>query len=154
MTTPEKEPTNRKAEAIRLLSEFLGGFAGGLFGGMPTAGLYTAIADLKRSRESIDDKIQRASQSLQEASQLVLELEQSLEERTEKLTYLRDEVEKYSQLAEIEENKAAAIIHQLEFTLNKGKTRERWVSLIINLVAGVIIFIIGIVLGPVITKLL
>lgn len=81
------------------------------------------------------------------------ELEQSLEERSEKMNFLRQEVERYSQLAEVEEEKAHAILQQLELTMNKGKNQERWVSLIINLVAGIIIFVLGILLSPSVSKL-
>jgi ABC-type multidrug transport system fused ATPase/permease subunit len=119
---------------------------------LPGPEIVNLIVDLKRSRTTIDEKIEKATQSLQEASLLIEDLEQSLTERAGKLNVLREEVEKYSQLAEVEENKANAIIQQLEVALNKGRNRERWVSLVINLIAGIIIFILGIFLGPSISK--
>jgi len=119
---------------------------------LPGPELYDLIYDLKRSRNSIDEKIEKASQSLHETSELIEEIEQSLNERVEKLNSLREEVERYSQLAEVEEDKAQAIVKQLELTLNKGRNRERWVSLIINLIAGIIIFALGIFFGPTINK--
>src|SRR5215813_14870964 len=102
------------------------------------------IEELQRSRVSIDRKIELAAQSLQETSRLIAELDESLKERAEKLEQLRTEIERFSKLAEVEEGKARAVIQQLEISLNRGKNRERWVSLVINLIAGIIIFILGI----------
>jgi len=117
---------------------------------VPGPEIYDIIEDLKRSRTSIDEKIQKAQESLQETSRLINELEENLKERTEKLTFLRQEYERYSKLAEVEEDKANALIQQLELSIGKGKTRERWVSLVINVIAGIIVFVLGILLGPMI----
>ena len=117
---------------------------------LPGPVLYDIIEDLKQSRTSIDEKIQKASNSLQETSKLINELEESLNERTEKLIYLRQESERYSKLAEMEEDKASALIQQLEISLGKTRNRERWVSLLINLIAGMIVFTLGILLSPII----
>ena len=117
---------------------------------IPGPELYDIIEDLKKSRTSIDEKIQKAYNSLQTTSKLINELEESLKERTEKLIYLRQEYERYSKLAEMEEDKARALIQQLELSLGKTRNHERWVSLFINLIAGIIVFILGILLSPII----
>lgn len=116
--------------------------------------IYSIIEDLSRSRESIDEKVNKAYESLKETSILVRDLEDDLKERTERLSLLRDEYVRYSELAEIEEGKADVIIRQLELVADKGKNKERLISLLISLVSGVIIFILGIWLGPIVTKLL
>jgi hypothetical protein len=116
--------------------------------GVPGPEIYRLVVDLKGSRTSIDQKIEEAARSLQEASRLINDLEGTLAERAEKLNKLRTEVEKYSQLAEIEESKAKAIVQQFEAALARGRGTERWVSLAINLVAGLIIFALGVLLGP------
>ena len=117
---------------------------------IPAPELYELIKDLKRSRTSIDEKIQKAFDSLQETTGLIGELEKSLKEKTEKLTSLRQEYERYSKLAAVEEDKARALIQQLELSLGTGRKRERGVSLVINLIVGIIIFILGIWLSPII----
>ena len=117
---------------------------------IPAPELYDLIEDLKRSRTSIDEKIRKAYDSLQETSGLIGELEGSLKEKTEKLAFLRQEYGRYSKLAEVEEDKARALIQQLELSLGKGRKRERWISLVINLITGIIIFILGILLSPII----
>lgn len=118
---------------------------------LPAPELMDIIEDLKRSRTSIDAKIQKAYSSLQETSQLIGELEQDLKGRTQKVNLLRQEYERYSQLADLEEGKAKAIIDQLELSIGKGRNRERWVNLLISLVSGIIVFILGIYFGPQIT---
>jgi hypothetical protein len=115
---------------------------------LPGPDIYDLFVDLRRSRKSVDEKIQQALESLQDASRLVDELEDSLAERTRKLNTLRQEVDRYSKLAEIEEDKAKAIVQQLELSVNKGKNVERWVSVAINIIAGLLLFILGLVLSP------
>jgi ABC-type multidrug transport system fused ATPase/permease subunit len=117
---------------------------------IPVPELYDLIEDLKRSQTSIDEKIRKAYDSLQETSGLIGELEGSLKEKTEKLTFLHQEYERYSKLAEVEEDNARALIQQIELSLGKGRKRERWISLVINLITGIIIFILGILLSPII----
>lgn len=111
---------------------------------------YDIIKDLKRSRTSSDEKIEKAYNSLQETSKLIGELEESLNERTEKLNFLRKEYKRYSKLAEVEEDKAKALIQQLELSLGKTRNRGYWMSLLISFIAGIIVFIFGILLSPII----
>jgi septal ring factor EnvC (AmiA/AmiB activator) len=118
---------------------------------IPGPDLYDLVVDLRKSRTTIDEKIDKAVDALKDASRLVSELEESLEERTAKLNTLRQEVERYSKLAEAEEGKAKAIIQQLELSINKGKGIERLVSLALNLLAGLIIFVLGLLLSPLIS---
>jgi predicted nuclease with TOPRIM domain len=115
---------------------------------LPGPDIYDLFVDLRRSRKSIDEKINQALESLRDASRLVDELEESLAERTTKLNTLRQEVDRYSKLAEIEEDKAKAIVQQLELSINKGKNVERWVSFAINTIAGLLLFILGLILSP------
>ncbi len=121
---------------------------------VPGPELFDLVKDLRRSRTSIDEKISNASRSLQEAATLVDDLERDLINRRDKLAQLREEVDRYSKLAEVEESKAAAIMKQLEVTLSRDRGRERWISLGINIIAGLILFLLGVVLGPKVTGLL
>jgi polyribonucleotide nucleotidyltransferase len=76
--------------------------------------LSVIIKDLKKARSSMDEKIFIAHTSLQETSELIKELEKNLKERTEKLDKLKVDFEKYSKLAELEEEKVKPLIKQLE----------------------------------------
>lgn len=114
----------------------------------PGREIYLLVDDLQRSRTSLEEKIDKASDSLHETSRLIGELEGSLKERADKLSTLKNEIERYSALAEIEEPKARALLAQLDITLNKGKNRERVISFAINILAGFILFVLGVLLSP------
>jgi len=110
------------------------------------------LEDLTENEESFGRKIDRAYESLQDTSRLVDRLETKLKTKIENVTKLKEEYERYSVLAEIEESKARALLSQLDISLNKGKGSERVIAFIINLVAGTIIFAIGIWAGPYVTS--
>ena len=119
---------------------------------IPAPELYDLVEAINRSNRDIDTKIETAYKSLKETSDLIASLETELVTRTEKVTKLKDEYEKYSELAKIEEKEAKALVRQLEETFSHGKKREFVVSAIINLACGFAIFLIGIWLGPMITS--
>ena len=112
------------------------------------------LEDLTENEESFGRKIDQAYESLQDTSHLVKRLEIELNTKIGNVTKLKEEYERYSALAKIEEDKARALLSQLDVSLNKGKASERVIAFIVNLVAGAIIFVIGVWLGPYITKLL
>jgi hypothetical protein len=112
------------------------------------------LEDLTENEESFGRKIDQAYESLQSTSHLIERLETELNTKIANVTKLKEEYERYLELAEIEESKARALLTQLDVSLNKGKASERVIAFIINLVAGAIIFVLGIWLGPYITGLL
>lgn len=79
---------------------------------------------------------------------MVSELEDGLKDRVTKVEKLKEEYDRYSALAEVEENKAKALVTQLELTIGKGKPRERIISLLLNIAAGILVFILGVFAGP------
>lgn len=123
-----------------------------MFPFFPGPELYDLVKDLSKSRTDLDQKISRAQASLTETSNLIVELESGLNERMNKLQRLKQEYEKYSQLAEVEEGKAKAIIQQIETAIGRNLGRERIIALGINLLAGLIVFVLGVALGPSLTK--
>ena len=118
---------------------------------VPGPELYDLLTGLQRSRTAVGAKVDRAVKSLTEASELVAELQGELTERVEKVAKLQAEYEKYEQLAKVEEGKARALIAQIEETVGRGQSRERWIALGINLAAGIIVFLLGVLAGPRIT---
>ena len=118
----------------------------------PGPELYDLVKDLSKSRTDLDHKIGRAQTSLTETSNLIVELESGLNERMKKLQRLKQKYEKYSQLAEVEESKAKAIIQQIETAIGRNRGRERIIALAINLLAGLIVFVLGVAFGPSLTK--
>lgn len=113
--------------------------------------LYDILTNLQLSRTEVGAKVGRAVKALTEASELVTELQNELSERVEKVSRLKSEYEKYELLAKVEESKARALIAQIEDTVGRGRSRERWIALVINLIAGIIVFMLGIFVGPRIT---
>ncbi|KRT15954.1 hypothetical protein ASU31_10625 [Pedobacter ginsenosidimutans] len=119
---------------------------------IPAPELYDILNDLKKSKQDINEKINKAYVALRETSELVDELQKDLTERTDQVKRLSDEYERYSKLAEIEQEKIQPLLIELDKTVNKGKYQERWVGFVINIVSGIIIFILGIWLGPKISE--
>ena len=118
---------------------------------IPGSELFDLLTDLQRSRTAVGAKVERAVKSLTEASKLVAELQSELMERVEKVGKLQAEYEKYEQLAKVEEGKARALIAQIEETIGRGRSRERWIAMGINLLAGIFVFLIGVLVSPWIT---
>ena len=100
---------------------------------IPSPELYDLLIDIRRSRSDLDQQVEEAIESLQQSSQLVSQLEQGLHEHSEKLNQLRNEYNRYSQLAEIEGKKVEALVQQLEVTLGKERGKDRWFDIVLNL---------------------
>ncbi|WP_324656676.1 hypothetical protein [Bacillus cereus] len=109
------------------------------------------LNDLKESETSIDTKIQKVNASLKETSQIIKELETEFTERTQKLELLQIEYERYSKLAAIEQEKASALLSQVDHSVNKGKRSERWIGFWLGIASGLIIFILGLIVTPILT---
>jgi hypothetical protein len=121
---------------------------------IPAPELFALLKDISTSRTDLNDKISRAQLSLTETSKLIEELEYGLKDRITKLNILKKEYEKYSQLAEVEEQKAKVIIQQIELAIGRNKGKERIISLFLNLLAGIIVFMLGVFLSPYLSKLI
>ena len=119
---------------------------------VPAQGLYDLLTDLQKSRTALGEKVDRAAKSLLEASELVSELQAELADRVDKVGKLQAEYEKYDELAKVKEGEARALIAQIETTIGRGRSRERWIALGINLIAGMIVFLLGVLAGPWITN--
>jgi septal ring factor EnvC (AmiA/AmiB activator) len=149
---------NKKTSSNLSRAELLGGLLKIVSRMMPfTAAfpeIYDLLRDLGKQRDELDVKIIKAHNALKETSQLLAELEAGLKDRTEKFESIKAKYEQYSKLAEIEENKAAPLMKQIEFTVSKGRGKERTISLVLNIVAGIIVFVVGILVGPKLTAML
>jgi hypothetical protein len=113
----------------------------------PGPEVYDLLRQVKRAQGDIDEQVQEALDGIKKTSELVGRLESSLKDRAEKLQRLRNEHERYSELAQIEGKKAEALMAQLEATLGKNLGRERWIAFAINIIAGLILFILGVALS-------
>lgn len=111
---------------------------------VPGDELYDLVRDIKRSQDDIDVQVREAADSLRKSSQLVTTLEENLKERVRKLEDLRGEYARYSQLAQIEGEKAQPLLAEIERTIGKDQARERWISFGINIAAGLVLFVLGV----------
>lgn len=111
----------------------------------PAPELVDLIAQIRRSQTDMDTQVAEAVESIQRTSELVSRLEDSLKERAEKLEKLREQHEHFSRLAKVESEKAEPLLAEIEATLSKGRTKERWVAFLINIAAGIILFVLGVV---------
>lgn len=116
--------------------------------------LFTLFDDVSRSRQNVDFKIQEANESLSRTMDVIDELRTLMAEKTAELAVLKREYEKYAKLAGIEKRKARVIMDQVEQSLNKRKRIERLVGLATSIAAGLVVFVLGILFGPVITSYL
>jgi len=114
--------------------------------GLP--GLYDLVRALSEQRTELDQKVLKAQEALRDTHSLLSELEQGLKDRSQKLEEIRDKYEEYSKLAAVEEEKAGPVIRRVELTMGRGKSRERIISLVLNLIAGLAVFVLGVILGP------
>jgi len=73
---------------------------------VPAPELYDILIDLKKSSTDFDIQVNEAVDAIKKSSRLVKELEENLKERSARIEELRTEYEKYSELAEIEQEKA------------------------------------------------
>ncbi|MCC2248837.1 hypothetical protein JUJ52_02540 [Virgibacillus sp. AGTR] len=102
------------------------------------------LDDLKRSQSSIDQKVDKVTESLKETSYIMEELESEFVERSKKLSKLQEEYERYSQLSEIEQQKASAMISQFEASIGKRKKSDFWKNIVINIAIAAFFFFLGI----------
>ncbi len=63
---------------------------------LPGPELFDLIVEVQHSRSALDEKVQRATESLRESAKLVSELEQAIQDRLEKVERLRSEYERFS----------------------------------------------------------
>jgi len=118
---------------------------------LPFSALSEISKKLEKDRSDLDAKIEVAHNSLEETSNVLKELEDTLVQNTKSLEKIKTEYERLSKLTQIEERDAKALLNEVTATVDKGKVKERWISVVISLVTGLIIFVLGIWLGPIIT---
>ena len=82
------------------------------------------------------------------------QLQTALQAEISRVDTLKNEYEKYKILASTEEEKATAFVQQIQDSLGHGRNRERWIAFGINLIAGLIMFVLGVLLSPIVMSLL
>jgi len=106
--------------------------------------ILSLIYRVNSSQKDLDKQVEEAVEALTTSTNLISQLEDSLEARAAKLNELQSEYERISNLAKLTEEQGEAVAKTLEQTLGKGQVRERWIAFAINVVAGLIIFVLGV----------
>jgi hypothetical protein len=109
------------------------------------AELYDLLRDLQKSQADFDQQVTEAVGSLRNTSALVSRLQEGVEERMEKLQQVRQEYDKYSQLAQIEGKKAEALVSQFKTTVEEQQRKERRIAFGMHFGFGLLFFVLGIV---------
>jgi|GEM_PF-4565788 len=114
------------------------------------------IVGLQESQPAIDEKTKKAVAALKDAARVVVELEQSITERSERVNALRQESERYAEIRKVDAGAANALFDEVLLKIDKRAQRERWVSIVINLAVGLmtgsLFFVIGLSWNPYIKR--
>jgi hypothetical protein len=116
--------------------------------------LYDLIRSIRRSQDDLDKQVREAVDALQHSSSLISSLEEKAKIRANKLSELQEEYKRLSELSTITSAQAEALARQIEISLGKGKRAERFVAFGINIVAGVVVFVLGIFMSEPIKALI
>jgi hypothetical protein len=85
------------------------------------------------------------------SAELVERLEQDLKQRMETVKKLQEEHEKFAQLSQVSKDQAAALTDLLKNTLSSSARRERLFAILINIIAGITVFVLGIIFAKPVT---
>ena len=110
----------------------------------PSGDAYNVVRSLRKSEDDLDERISAAFAALGESSKLIENLGGILREREAKLTSLQQEYQRVSELATLTSSQAEAVANALERAIGKHANRERAIAFAINIVAGLILFVIGV----------
>lgn len=110
----------------------------------PAPEMYDLIRSVGRSEKNLDREIKEAFDALSKSADLVDNLGTMLREREDKLLALQAEYERVSELSKLTQAQADAVAKSLEMAMGRSANRERLIAFGINIVAGLILFLIGV----------
>ena len=113
-------------------------------------GISAAVRE-RTENELVRGKLAIAIGALQDASTYMGTLDRQIGERESNLQTAKATHEHYQQLAGVEKTRADAFIKEMAERINEGAKRERKWAFVINIVAGVIVFVLGVVLSDTVT---
>ncbi len=114
---------------------------------VPAPEIYDLLRNVQKSQDDVEQQVAEAITAIENTSNLVTQLEASLKDRAQKLETLQQEHARYAELTKIELEKAKPLLAQVERSLGKNAGKERVIAFGINIAAGMLIFILGIVLS-------
>lgn len=88
----------------------------------------------KKTAESLEDRIKKLSDALQQSSHLVSEVEAEISERQKLVNELQKDAEKYEALKAINQEQVDAVAQVLSGELRKEGNKSFWKSVAVNTV--------------------
>lgn len=111
---------------------------------VPGPELYDLIRSVRRSQDDVDQQVREAVDALSRSSQLIDSLGNTLREREAKVRELQAEYQRVSHLASLTAEQGEAVAKSLEQVLGRTQTKERVIAFFINIIAGLILFVLGV----------
>jgi hypothetical protein len=101
---------------------------------------------VKRDSE-IEKQVSDAIEALKSTSNLIAQLEQSVQQKTGRLVKLQDEYKQYVQLTTLTREQVASLSSMMSETLEKSRTREILTHLGMHLGVGLVFLVLGVILA-------
>jgi hypothetical protein len=86
----------------------------------------------KKSDETIEDRVARLTQSLEEATGLIRNIENEIKARSTLASQLRGDVDRYNQLVQLKKPEVEAVAQLLRGELKKESTSSFWKGFAVN----------------------
>jgi hypothetical protein len=110
----------------------------------PGIGISVELLDeVRESRLSLHEKIEAAHLALTRAAAVLEELQTNLSEQAHEVEKARSEYEHYAELAQIEEEQAKSLLHEI----GRSGRRERWIQILAGIATAIVFFVIGFFVG-------
>lgn len=111
---------------------------------LPAPEIYDIVLRVLHNQKDVDKQVQEAVEALSRSSALIDDLGTTLKDREAKLRELQAEYQRVSQLASLTEEQGRAVAASMQKVLGETQYKERFIAFIINIIAGSIIFILGV----------
>lgn len=101
----------------------------------------------KRPTHTIEQRVQRLSSSLVDASRVINEIEQEIQQRQALVTKLQQDAQVYKEIVDVNRPQVEAISQVLRGELQRGERRAIWIEVAVNF----LFFVLGIIVTLVLT---
>jgi hypothetical protein len=124
-------------------------YASGMFGiGIGGVGRFLAQVLLRPERydpQLVESKLRAAAEALEEANQYVQSTQLALKDQQKQIIAAQASYEHYRQLNATQKEQAQAFVAEMAAVISTSTRKERVWAFVINIIAGLILFIFGVV---------
>jgi len=119
---------------------------------VPANEFKAVLEAIQKTEADIDRDVENAVDAIRKSSDLITSLELKLRDRFALLEKVKAEHKKLSELSSITKEQTLALSEALRDTIGRASRKERLISFLINLFAGIIVFLLGAIVGPTLTS--